>query len=237
MNADTTGHPSTRDRILAAATELFYAQGIRATSADRIIEVVGTTKVTFYRHFRTKGDLVVAYLQLQAAAEREWMESARQAGDPVASLRALATGIGAASCSPGFRGCPFINAAAVVWQLRTEGPAQASRVPEVVNVVVSILAAVALAVTPSAGALVVWGVWALVSGAVQLLTALLRRKLGGQIPLIVSGAISVFAGVAFAAQGAQGAAISAGVGAYALLGGVFFLVAAIRLSVLLRRAS
>ena len=112
MNADSTERPGTRDRILAAATELFYAQGIRATSADRIIEVVGTTKVTFYRHFRTKGDLVVAYLQLQAAAEREWMESARQAGDPVASLRALATGIGAASCSPGFRGCPFINAAA-----------------------------------------------------------------------------------------------------------------------------
>ncbi|MCU1411834.1 MAG: TetR/AcrR family transcriptional regulator [Rhodoglobus sp.] len=113
MNVDTTERPATvRDRILAAATELFYAQGIRATSADRIIEAVGTTKVTFYRHFRTKGDLVVAYLEGQAAAEREWMNSAQQSGDPVASLRALATGIGAASCSPGFRGCPFINAAA-----------------------------------------------------------------------------------------------------------------------------
>lgn len=91
--------------------------------------------------------------------------------------------------------------------------------------------------TPLSAALVVWGIWALVSGAVQLLTALLRRGLGGQVPLIVSGAISVFAGVAFATQGAQGAPISVGVGAYALLGGVFFLVAAIRLSALLRRAS
>lgn len=103
---------ATRARILDVATELFYAQGIRATSADRIIERVGVTKVTFYRHFRSKGDLVVAYLQLQAAADRDWMEKARREGDPLASLQALATGIGAASCSPGFRGCPFINAAA-----------------------------------------------------------------------------------------------------------------------------
>lgn len=102
----------TRGRILGAANDLFYAQGIRATSADRIIEQVGITKVTFYRHFRTKSDLVVAYLEQQAAAERGWIESARHDGDPVGSLRALATGIGAASCSPGFRGCPFINAAA-----------------------------------------------------------------------------------------------------------------------------
>jgi len=108
----TPSGSATRVRILEAANELFYAQGIRATSADRIIEQVGITKVTFYRHFRTKSELVVAYLEEQAAAEREWMERARRAGDPVGSLRALATGIGAASCSPGFRGCPFINAAA-----------------------------------------------------------------------------------------------------------------------------
>ena len=112
MHVDTTERTGVRERILASANELFYAHGIRATSADRIIESVGTTKVTFYRHFRSKSDLVVAYLQGQAADERRWMDEARQAGDPVASLRALATGIGAASCSPGFRGCPFINAAA-----------------------------------------------------------------------------------------------------------------------------
>lgn len=103
---------ATRARILTAASELFYAQGIRATSADRIIEQVGITKVTFYRHFRTKSDLVVAYLKEQAAAERKWIESTRHKGDPVESLRTLATGIGAASCRPGFRGCAFINAAA-----------------------------------------------------------------------------------------------------------------------------
>ncbi|SFB75940.1 transcriptional regulator, TetR family [Nocardioides terrae] len=103
---------ATRARILAVANDLFYAHGIRATSADRIIDEVGITKVTFYRHFRTKSDLVVAYLEQQAAAERAWIESVRREGDPVGSLRSLATDIGAASCQPGFRGCAFINAAA-----------------------------------------------------------------------------------------------------------------------------
>lgn len=108
----TTSGPSTRARILEAATALFYAHGIRATSADRVIADVGITKVTFYRHFRTKSDLVVAYLEAQGSLERAWMEGIRRQGDPVGSLRALAADIGAVSCSPGFRGCAFINAAA-----------------------------------------------------------------------------------------------------------------------------
>jgi AcrR family transcriptional regulator len=106
------GAAHTRERILAAATARFAAQGIRATSADRIIDDAGITKVTFYRHFPTKSDLVVAYLQAQSAGEQAWMMSAQHDGAPLDSLRALATGIGAASCLPGFRGCPFINAAA-----------------------------------------------------------------------------------------------------------------------------
>ncbi|MDA3643536.1 TetR/AcrR family transcriptional regulator [Saccharopolyspora indica] len=107
----TSSGSVTRARILGAASELFYSHGIRATSADRIIEKVGITKVTFYRHFRTKSELVVAYLEEQAAAERAWMRSVRRESDPAGTLRALAADIGAASCRPGFRGCAFINAA------------------------------------------------------------------------------------------------------------------------------
>jgi AcrR family transcriptional regulator len=103
---------ATRARILEVASGLFYAQGIRATSADRIIDKVGITKVTFYRHFPTKSDLVVAYLGEQSRAERAWFASVHRESDPVGSLRALAGGIGEASCRPGFRGCAFINAAA-----------------------------------------------------------------------------------------------------------------------------
>ncbi|PJJ55240.1 TetR/AcrR family transcriptional regulator [Compostimonas suwonensis] len=112
-----------RALILDAATELIYANGIRGTSADRIIEQAGITKVTFYRHFRTKTDLVVAYLERQAALEREAFDSARDHTDPLRSLQNIAGFIGAASCMPGFRGCAFINAAA-----ETPDPADPVRV-------------------------------------------------------------------------------------------------------------
>jgi AcrR family transcriptional regulator len=101
-----------RNRILDAATALIYANGIRGTSADRIIEQAGITKVTFYRHFPTKTDLVVAYLERQAALERGAFDSARDDTDALRSLENIAGMIGTASCLPGFRGCAFINAAA-----------------------------------------------------------------------------------------------------------------------------
>lgn len=102
----------TRARILRTAGKLFHTRGIRATSADRIIEEVGVTKVTFYRHFRAKNDLVVAYLEEQAAGERSLIARVRRVGDPVGTLRRWAEGIGEVSCRPGFRGCAFISAAA-----------------------------------------------------------------------------------------------------------------------------
>jgi AcrR family transcriptional regulator len=102
-----------RERIVEAATELFYAQGLRAVSAEKIIAQVGITKVTFYRHFPTKDDLIVAYLERRAKWERDAIAQARQAADGVPDVfRIVAEAIGAESCSPGFRGCPFINAAA-----------------------------------------------------------------------------------------------------------------------------
>jgi AcrR family transcriptional regulator len=106
--------PSMRERIIDAAAELFYAQGIRAVSADKIIAKAGITKVTFYRHFPGKDDLVVAYLERRAEWERDAVEGARRAapGEPAEAFRRIAEGIGAESCTPGFRGCPFINTAA-----------------------------------------------------------------------------------------------------------------------------
>jgi AcrR family transcriptional regulator len=102
-----------RERIVEAATELFYAQGLRAVSAEKIIAQVGITKVTFYRHFPTKDDLIVAYLERRAKWERDGIAQAREAaGDVPGAFRILAEAIGAESCRPGFRGCPFINAAA-----------------------------------------------------------------------------------------------------------------------------
>lgn len=102
-----------RERLLAAASELFYLQGIRAVSVDKVIEAAGTTKVTFYRHFPTKDELVVAYLEARAEAERRGVAAAREhGGDVDGTLALMAEGLGTAACSTGFRGCPFINAAA-----------------------------------------------------------------------------------------------------------------------------
>jgi len=105
---------SMRERLLEAANELFYAQGLRAVSVDKVIDRAGTTKVTFYRHFQSKDDLIVAYLESRAELERNGVDAAitHGAGDVDASLRLMADHTGMAACAPGFRGCPFINAAA-----------------------------------------------------------------------------------------------------------------------------
>ncbi|BBE23921.1 TetR family transcriptional regulator [Arthrobacter sp. MN05-02] len=104
---------SVRDRILASATRLFDADSIRSVSADRVIADAGTTKVTFYRHFRSKEHLVVAYLEHQLEQLRTAVDRERAAGpDACSVLLALAAANGSAACRPGFRGCTFINAAA-----------------------------------------------------------------------------------------------------------------------------
>jgi len=104
----------TRERIVEAAADLFYANGLRAVSADKIIERAGITKVTFYRHFPTKDDLIVAYLERRAAWERGAVLGASEAahGNVDETIRLVSEGIGREACTPGFRGCPFINAAA-----------------------------------------------------------------------------------------------------------------------------
>lgn len=103
-----------RTRILETADNLFYREGIRAVGVDRVVAESKVTRVTFYRHFPSKDDLVVAYLRARSQREHEQLAAARAAltGDPRAVLRAIVDAIVAESCTPGFRGCPYINAAA-----------------------------------------------------------------------------------------------------------------------------
>ncbi|MCO1653674.1 TetR/AcrR family transcriptional regulator [Pseudonocardia sp. S2-4] len=97
-----------RERLLRTASALFYAEGIRAVGVDRVIEEAGITRATFYRHFPSKDDLVVAYLTVVHEAVRD------AAGEEVGEqrLRRTVGTMGEMVCSPGFRGCSFINAAA-----------------------------------------------------------------------------------------------------------------------------
>jgi uncharacterized membrane protein HdeD (DUF308 family) len=135
---------------------------------------------------------------------------------------------------------PLVDAAAVLWQLQDEGRGQAPQMTEIANVGISVAVAVALGWTSTesiGAALGVWGAWAVASGATQLATAIQRRRAGGQIPQILSGAISILAGLAFLTQSFQDATSITPVGGYATLGGLFFLVSAIRLTILHRRSA
>ncbi|MFK3979689.1 hypothetical protein ACI2K4_04840 [Micromonospora sp. NPDC050397] len=101
-----------------------------------------------------------------------------------------------------------------------------------VNIAVSLLAAIGLAVAATSGipaVLLVWGAWAVVAGLVQLIVAVNRRGLGGQWPMIFSGGISVLAGASFiAGASADDPALTNAIG-YAIPGAIFFLISAIRL--------
>jgi uncharacterized membrane protein HdeD (DUF308 family) len=105
---------------------------------------------------------------------------------------------------------------------------------------ISAVAAVGLAFAVTAGipaVLRVWGAWAIVAGLVQLTVALRRRGLGGQWAMVASGSISVLAGVWFVLQAGGAQASLGAVAGYALLGGVFFLVSALRLGSDARRST
>lgn len=103
-----------RDRLLETASRLFYAEGIHSVGVDRVIGEARVTRATFYRHFPSKELLVEGYLRATDEGIRARGAAAAEAivGDPIALLRAFVAGVGDEVCTSGFRGCPFINAAA-----------------------------------------------------------------------------------------------------------------------------
>src|ERR1700754_3604721 len=105
---------ATRDRIISAASALFYSEGIRAVSVDAVAEKAGLTKRTLYYHFRSKDDLVAAYLiardQPNMALFRRWFTEA-DGGLPdkvQAIFRQLARNAG----HPKWKGCGFLRTSA-----------------------------------------------------------------------------------------------------------------------------
>jgi uncharacterized membrane protein HdeD (DUF308 family) len=99
------------------------------------------------------------------------------------------------------------------------------------NIVISALAALLLGVAASAdlaSVLRVWGAWAVAAGLMQLVVGVSRRSLGGQWAMMASGGLSVVVGISFILSAAN-ATTMASLAGYAALGGVFFLVSALRL--------
>jgi AcrR family transcriptional regulator len=102
-----------RERILAAARELFYRHGIHAIGVDAIAEAAGTNKMTLYRHFDSKDALVVECLRrLTAEFDVSWDAiAAAHAGDSRAQLLAWLKYIGEWKLSAHDRGCALTNTA------------------------------------------------------------------------------------------------------------------------------
>ncbi|MHA3700819.1 TetR/AcrR family transcriptional regulator [Jatrophihabitans sp. YIM 134969] len=103
-----------RDRILTTADRLFYGEGIQAVGVQRVVEEAEVTRVTFYRHFPSKDDLVLAYLDARAkrahAAVGRILEA--HAGDPRRALEVWAQAVVDDGVIDEYRGCTFVNAAA-----------------------------------------------------------------------------------------------------------------------------
>lgn len=102
--------PSARERILQTAHDLFYLEGIRATGIDRVIAESGVTKVTLYRHYPSKNDLILAFLDYRHQRWMTWFDGAlhRFGADAAALLPTMAEWF----AHPQYRGCAFINTVA-----------------------------------------------------------------------------------------------------------------------------
>jgi AcrR family transcriptional regulator len=102
---------SPRTRLLETATRLFYAEGVRAIGVDRIVAEAGVAKATFYHHFPAKDELVRAYVEDQSRLQRATAAQIREA-QPRDTVLAIFDSVGDLGRDPGYRGCPFVNAAA-----------------------------------------------------------------------------------------------------------------------------
>ncbi|MGQ8634168.1 TetR/AcrR family transcriptional regulator [Agrobacterium sp. DKPNP3] len=102
---------STKDRIISAAAELFYNEGIHAVSVDTIAEKAQVTKRGLYYHFRSKDDLIAAYLekrdQPNLQAFQRWFADAE--GDLPAKIQAIFRKLAKAAGQTGWKGCGFLR--------------------------------------------------------------------------------------------------------------------------------
>lgn len=104
---------SARDRILDTAARLFYRDGYRATGVDRIIAESGVAKMSLYRHFPSKNDLIAAYLDRRHDFWMHWFEGAvRRQLEQRRNLDVLADALAEWFTSDDYRGCSFINVVA-----------------------------------------------------------------------------------------------------------------------------
>lgn len=117
--------PRVRDRIFETACELFYRHGIRAVGVDTIAAEAGTNKMSFYRSFPSKDELVAEYLRAEEREGWEWWDNlmATHAGNPRKQVEALFDAHVKETCKMDSRGCALGNAAVEITE--PEHPARA----------------------------------------------------------------------------------------------------------------
>ncbi|WP_409192727.1 TetR/AcrR family transcriptional regulator [Bradyrhizobium sp. RDM4] len=100
-----------RERILKTASDLFYRFSIHAVGVDRIIAESGVAKMTFYKHFPSKANMVATYLRHQDAAWFQMLAASTEKPglSPLERVLAIFDALGESFRSPSFRGCPFVR--------------------------------------------------------------------------------------------------------------------------------
>ncbi|UMG91585.1 TetR/AcrR family transcriptional regulator [Nocardioides sp. TF02-7] len=102
-----------RERLLRTASTIFYTKGIHAVGVEEIVDTAEVTRSTLYRHFRSKEELVVAYLRAASQGERSQVAALLTEDQSAAdAVRTVARAVAGQIANPMFRGCAFLNAAA-----------------------------------------------------------------------------------------------------------------------------
>jgi AcrR family transcriptional regulator len=99
--------PDPRQRILEVADRLFYADGVRATGTEKIMSLSEVAKATFYRHFESKDDLVLAYLDQRDRSFWQYLDDPAAPGD----IREALARIERLVNLPEVTSCPFLRIA------------------------------------------------------------------------------------------------------------------------------
>jgi AcrR family transcriptional regulator len=109
----TATKPSARERLLKAANELFYGEGVQTVGIDRVIEHAGVAKASLYNTFGSKEGLVCAYLELRYVRMKDRITTAlTRFRTPREQLLGVFDALGEAITDPDYNGCAFVRATA-----------------------------------------------------------------------------------------------------------------------------
>jgi AcrR family transcriptional regulator len=112
-NRTQTAGPQAQEHLLQAAGELFYLEGVRAVGVDAVVERAGVNKMSLYRQFSSKDDLMLAYLERKDTQFFDYVEKsfAKHPGEPARQLQQYFDDLAVRASVDGYRGCPFVNVA------------------------------------------------------------------------------------------------------------------------------